>query len=74
MLGISVIYLSVDFMNVFRHPESLSSHFIWPLIFLASTAIAHPFLLVALRVQASMQHKHGKKHLNSFQAMGELGR
>lgn len=50
MLGMSILYVTVDFMHVLREPSSLLSHFLWPLIFVAGTAVAHPLMLIAVRV------------------------
>ena len=50
MLGMSILYVTVDFMHVLREPSSLFSHFLWPLIFLAGTAVTHPLMLIAVQV------------------------
>ena len=34
--------------------------------FLGFTLLAHPFFVISINVQASMQHKHGMHHLNSI--------
>jgi hypothetical protein len=74
MLGMSILYVTVDFMNVLRHPSSLASHFLWPLIFGVGTAIAHPCFVLSVRVMTSQHHRNNRSHLNTFTAALELSR
>ena len=42
--------LATDLMHVFRTPELSYSHYLWPFVFLGGTLIAHPFMVIGMRV------------------------
>jgi len=44
------LYCVTDMMHMFRNPEYLNTHFIWPFIYLFGTMLVHPFMLIGMRV------------------------
>jgi hypothetical protein len=45
------LYCVNDMMHMFRNPEYLNTHYIWPFLYVAGTLLVHPFMLLGMRVQ-----------------------
>ena len=72
--GYTVLYGFQDVMHIWRTPESISSHFVWPFMFVLGTLACHPIILVSLNVQTSMAHKTKGSHMNTLRCFLDIRR